>query len=59
VKVLRETRGLRPRQLADRSGLCEADVVLVESGGKPVLLEDILRLAQGLGISPAVFFERR
>ena len=56
--MLRVKRGLPPWQLASRSGLRETDVTLIEGGAKPVLLEDILRLAQGLGISPAAFFER-
>ena len=59
VRRLREERALARRDLGDRSGLSEMEVGFIENGSKPVRFEDLLCLAEGLGVSPVAFFEGR
>lgn len=57
VRALRLAAGLSQEQLADKSGLHRTYVSSLERGLRNVGLDNILRLAEALGVQPSVLFE--
>ena len=57
VRRLREDEGLTLEQLGDRCGMELAYVSRVERGLKDIQLSTIVRLACGLGVTPATLIE--
>ncbi|GCE76001.1 hypothetical protein CBZ_10570 [Cellulomonas biazotea] len=55
---MREARGLTQEGFAHDVGLHRTYVGSVERGERNVSLDAIWRLAEGLGTTPAAFFER-
>ena len=56
VRSLRLTRGLSQEQLAERAGLHRTYLSSLERGHRNVGLDNILDLAEALGIPPADLF---
>ncbi|MFC0713677.1 helix-turn-helix domain-containing protein [Cellulomonas biazotea] len=58
LRAMREARGLTQEGFAHDVGLHRTYVGSVERGERNVSLDAIWRLAEGLGTTPAAFFER-
>ena len=56
VQALRRERGWTQEELAERAQLHRSYVAAVESGSRNPTLDVIVKLANGLHISPASFF---
>lgn len=59
VRTLRVVAGFSQEQLAGRAGLHRTYVSSLERGFRNVSLDNILRLAEALEVSPAALFEDR
>jgi len=57
IRALRQERGLRQRQLAEKSGLTPSMISQIESGRLTPSLHTLGRLAGALGVSIASLFE--
>jgi transcriptional regulator with XRE-family HTH domain len=53
LKGVRVERGLTQEQLADAAGLHRTEISLLERGLRKPLLETIVAICRGLGITPA------
>ena len=56
LRELRKARGLSQEELADRAGLHPKFIGEVERGASDLKLRSIIKIASGLGLSPADFF---
>ena len=59
VRVLRQNAGLTQESLADQSDLHWSYVGQIERGERNLTYKNILKLARGLGMSPASLFDKR
>jgi transcriptional regulator with XRE-family HTH domain len=57
VRETREALGLTQPQLAERAGLCRAEVCKVERALSDPWLPTVVQLARGLGVSPAALVD--
>lgn len=53
LRRVRTERGLTQEQLADVSGLHRTEISLLERGERKPLLETVVALCRGLGVTPA------
>jgi len=58
IRELRKEQGVSQEELSHRSGLDRSYMGGVERGERNVSLTNILRIADGLDVSPTVLFER-
>ena len=56
LRELRDAAGMTQEALASAAGLHWTYVGQVERGQRNISLKNIVRLARGLGVSPAAFF---
>ena len=59
LKIARQIRRLTQRQLAQRSGVAESTISLIEGGKRSytqVGYADVMRLARALGVDPDLLF---
>jgi transcriptional regulator with XRE-family HTH domain len=56
LRILRDERGYSPEELAERAGLHHNYVGGVERGERNVALENIVKLAKALSVSPRELF---
>ena len=56
VRDLRQQQGLSQEELAYRAGIDRSYLGGVERGERNVALQNILRIASGLGVDPSVLF---
>ena len=57
IREMREELGISQEELSHRSGIDRSYMGGVERGERNVSLTNILRIADGLGVSPIVLFE--
>ena len=57
IRDLRDARGMTQAQLAEACGLHRTFIGSVERGERNVSLENIARIARGLGVSLSVLFD--
>jgi transcriptional regulator with XRE-family HTH domain len=55
LRRVRVERGLTQEQLANVSGLHRTEISLLERGQRKPLLETVVALCRGLGLTPAEF----
>ena len=56
IRLLREALDLTQHELARRSGISQGGLSLIEDGARWPVRSTLVRLGQGLGVSPKVFF---
>lgn len=58
VRAIREERGIRQVELADKTGLTQSWISHVERGARNPSWSNVVRLAKGLGVSVAELASR-
>jgi transcriptional regulator with XRE-family HTH domain len=53
IREIRRAAGLSQMELSDRCGLHFSEISRLERGGRDARLSTIVKLAHGLGVSPA------
>jgi transcriptional regulator with XRE-family HTH domain len=53
IREIRRAAGLSQMELSDRCGLHFSEISRLERGGRDARLSTIVKLARGLGVSPA------
>ena len=57
LRVVRTDRGLTQEELADASGLHRTEISLLERGKRTPILDTIVAVAGGLGVTPSDLLE--
>lgn len=57
VRAAREAKGLTQEKLAWASGLHQTEVARIEKGTRNPGLDTIVKIAQGLGVTPSVLLK--
>jgi transcriptional regulator with XRE-family HTH domain len=58
VRALREAKGISQEDLAEAADLDRSYIGGVERGERNISLQNIIKIARGLGVSPAKRFEK-
>ena len=59
LRVVRESKFLTQRELATRAGMAQATIARLETQKQPARLTTVRKLAEALGVEPAVLMEGR